>query len=66
MFASFTITQLNRLYGNVWHRMTRGDGYQPWGYDYTTLWAVHPGWMTIIDAIRTEYKSRKKVEIEED
>ncbi len=56
---SYTMKQLERLYLRCWDRMTRGDGYQPFGYDLTTLWAVHPGWMEIITACKNEYKRRK-------
>lgn len=56
---SYSFKQLDRLYRRCWDRMTRHDGYQPFGYDSVTLWAVHPGWMTIITACRNEYQRRK-------
>jgi hypothetical protein len=34
--------------------MTAADGYQPFGYDNSTMWATHPEWMEIREAIRTE------------
>jgi hypothetical protein len=49
---------LVRLYHRVWERMTRGDGYQPFGYDLVTLYAVHPEWMRVLDAIRWEAQRR--------
>ena len=34
--------------------------YVGYGYDYSTLWTVHPGFMEIISAIKTEAKYRKE------
>ena len=40
-----TQAQYDRLRRNVWERMTWGDGYQPWGYDWPTLRLTKPGWV---------------------
>jgi hypothetical protein len=56
--AEMTDTQLVRLYVRFWERMTRGDGYQPFGYDSVTLWLTRPSWMRHIDAIRAEVYRR--------
>jgi hypothetical protein len=53
-----TDDQLVRLYRRAWERMTRGDGYQPFGYDHRTLWLTRPSWMRHIDAMRTEIRRR--------
>lgn len=53
-----TNTQLVRLYHELWHRMTRGDGYQPFGYDRVTLLLTKSGWMSAIDAVKAEWFRR--------
>lgn len=45
---------LARLYNRVWERATRGDGYQPFGYDWSTMCAVHPGYADILLACKLE------------
>jgi hypothetical protein len=49
--SAFSAQQLWRLKCNLWERMTRDDGYQPFGYDSSTLWAVHPGFMQAIASV---------------
>lgn len=39
-----TQEQIDRLYRKAYERMSRGDGYQPYGYDWPTLRLVKPGW----------------------
>jgi hypothetical protein len=56
--SDLTIKQLSRLYERLWTRMTSGDGYQPFGYDATTLRAVHPSFMRHLDAIQSEAQRR--------
>ena len=51
-------TQLSRLYRQVWDRMTRHDGYQPFGYDLPTLRLTNPGFLDIILSIRGEAQRR--------
>ena len=46
-----TRKQLYRLYCQAWERMTRYDGYQPFGYDRRTLAITSPSWLRLIDAI---------------
>jgi len=47
-----TQTQIDRLYRRAWERMTRYDGYQPWGYDWTTIRITSPGWYRTLRQIR--------------
>ena len=54
-----THTQVVRLAFNVWARMTRDDGYQPYGYDWPTLWMTSPKWMGVYTSILAEHKERK-------
>jgi hypothetical protein len=53
---TYTRKQLERLYIRVWDKMTRYDGYQPFGYDAPTLWATHPEYMNIIQTIKAVAK----------
>ena len=48
---TLTVNQLYRLYCKAWERMTRGDGYQPFGYDRVTLQMTRPEWLAVLDAI---------------
>jgi hypothetical protein len=41
-----TKTQVYRWYRRLWDRITRGDGYQPFGYDVHTMQIVHPGFFS--------------------
>jgi hypothetical protein len=45
--------QLHRFHCRVWERMTRNDGYQPYGYDWPTVRASYPGWYVILKAVRS-------------
>lgn len=53
-FRPLTCIQLSRLYNRTWERMTAGDGYQPFGYDWPTVYAVHPGFADVLISLRTE------------
>lgn len=55
---SMTNKQLDRIYRRVWNKMTEGYGYQPFGFDSHTMWAVHPEWMNLISVLRNEAKRR--------
>lgn len=55
---TLTNTQLIRLNGRVWDRMTRCDGYQPFGYDFATLRATQPTWYNLICDIGNELRRR--------
>lgn len=48
----YTGEQFSRIWQRVWNRMTRGDGYQPWGYDRPTLGITKPNWLRILDAFQ--------------
>jgi hypothetical protein len=50
-FADMTDDQLVRLYVRTRERMTRGDGYQTFGYDSVTLGLTSPSWMRHIEAV---------------
>jgi len=49
--SAYSAQQLWRLKCNLWERMTRGDGYQPFGYDRRTLLTTEPGFMRAIDSV---------------
>lgn len=53
-----TNSQLDRLVSNVWHRMTAGDGYQPFGWDAISLRLTKPGWWEAYNAILLEVVRR--------
>lgn len=40
--TDLNLTQLNRLAIKLWAKITKGQGYQPFGYDWPTLWATQP------------------------
>ena len=44
--------QIERWYRKLWDRITRGDGYQPFGYDTPTLRITHPGFFPARDRLR--------------
>ena len=48
---ALTQAQKDRLYRAAWQRMTQGDGYQPYGYDWPTIRASHPGWYATLRQI---------------
>lgn len=56
--STMTDWQLIRLNNHVWDRMTRYNGYQPFGYDAVTLWLTKPGWMRHLEAIHAELRKR--------
>ena len=43
--SDMTKVQVERWYRKLWNAMTKGDGYQPWGYDLPTLRMTHPGFL---------------------
>lgn len=46
--APYTRRQLWRFYCRLYDRMTEGDGYQPFGYDWVTMRICRPGWYAAI------------------
>jgi hypothetical protein len=60
-FADLTNAQLSRLYLRCWERMTRGDGYQRYGYDWPTLHLTRPSWMRHIEPMRAEITRRIEI-----
>ena len=44
-------TQTFRLYNRAYERMARGDGYQPWGFDWPTIRLTKPGWYRALKII---------------
>lgn len=53
---SYTVTQLERLWRRAWVRMTVGDGYQMFGYDWRTIALTKPRWYEALRAIYLEIK----------
>lgn len=51
-----TRKQVDRAYRRLWDRITRGDGYQPFGYDAPTLRMTHPGYFPARDRLREVWK----------
>lgn len=51
-----SLERLNRLYTLAHSRMSRGSGYQPFGFDWPTIRAVHPGWYSLLSSILLEGK----------
>jgi hypothetical protein len=47
-----TKTQVYRWYRKLWDHITRGDGYQPFGYDERTMRIVHPGFFPARQRLR--------------
>ncbi len=47
-----TKTQIERWYGKLWERITRGDGYQPFGYDWPTMNVTHPHFQSARNRLR--------------
>jgi hypothetical protein len=43
--------QVERLWDRAWARMTDGDGYQPYGYDWPTVRHSYPGWYKVLKSI---------------
>lgn len=50
---TLTAKQSARLYNKAFARMTRGDGYQPFGYDVVTLRMTRPAWLETLQSIAT-------------
>lgn len=55
---SMTLEQLTRLYAEAYSRMTRGDGYQPFGYDRRTMAITKPGWLQTLNMILDATKEK--------
>ena len=53
----YSPVQLERLYRKLFESVTRYDGYQPFGYDWRTLWITRPGaWIALRAVLRaTQY-----------
>lgn len=45
-------TQIKRAHRKLWRRVTRYDGYQPWGYDEVTLRITKPGYIQARERLR--------------
>ena len=45
-------TQVERWYRRLFERLTRGDGYQPFGYDLRTMEINHPGFTATRERLR--------------
>jgi hypothetical protein len=59
--ASLTDDQLVRLFWRAWRRMTEGDGYQPFGYDWRTLRITKPSWFPVIRTLQDELEKRRLI-----
>ena len=59
---TMTKTQVERAYLTLWDKITRGDGYQPFGYDLVTLEACHPGFTEARDRLREEWLAADREE----
>lgn len=51
-----TRAQVERAYRQLWERITRGDGYQPFGYDRATMAMTHPGFFPAVARLRAEWR----------
>lgn len=60
MLSEMTEAQLRRTWRRAWVRMTRYDGYQPFGYDWPTLRADRPAWARTMHDIAAEIDARVK------
>lgn len=54
-----TSVQIVRLYTQAYNRMKRGAGYQPFGFDWTTLHLTHPEIYDILQSCRLEILRRQ-------
>jgi len=54
-------TRTARLYNKAHARMSRGDGYQPFGYDMPTLRTTKPGWAKTLRTIGDAHNSLPKM-----
>lgn len=57
--SHLTLTQLERLYRNAYTRMSAGDGYQPYGYDWITLRLTRPGWHATLKSIALAIQAKR-------
>lgn len=57
--ADLTTTQLERLYDKAYRRMSAGDGYQPFGYDWVTLRITKPGWYRVLRDIQAALAAKQ-------
>jgi hypothetical protein len=54
-------TRTARLYNRIHARMSRGDGYQPFGYDLVTLRLTRPAWAALICDVAAAHNSLPRV-----
>lgn len=54
-----TKKQIFARYVKLWKKTTRHDGYQPFGYDLPTMWAVHPAFMRAREKLKKMYLEAK-------
>lgn len=59
ILSLLTDTQLLRMESKVWFEMTKGSGYQPFGYDHATMRITHPEEYAALMAVQKELKKRK-------
>jgi hypothetical protein len=55
---TLTDKQLTRLHMRVYHKMTGGMGYQPFGIDRRTMLMIHPDLVRVIDQIMFVQRER--------
>jgi hypothetical protein len=56
---SLSDDQLIRFHFQVWRRITNGMGYQPYGFDWPTLYAIFPHLTMTLRQIIQERSARK-------
>ncbi len=55
-----TQTQVLRAYRKLWDKVTEHDGYQPFGYDLTTLSITKPAYMRARKRLQNIYRRADK------
>jgi hypothetical protein len=60
-----TRPQIERAYRQLIWRLTRYDGYQPWGTDLPTLRVRFPGFWPAVERLREEWKRAATLEQKE-
>ncbi len=58
-------TQLERRYARLYDKVTRGSGYQPFGYDRRTIEIYHPGFTAAWRRLRQLWKDAAERELRE-
>jgi len=58
--SQYDLIQVERLYRRAYYRMSIGDGYQPWGHDWITMWMTKPGWYVTLRDILGAWKILQK------